>query len=97
LTLGIFQVPVIAVFTKYDQFRSDIELRLEDQDRDAKHLDAEIDRAFNQEYLANLEGAPPYICLESEVSMTVETSTILISLVVQKCTKPAHTVMILSS
>jgi hypothetical protein len=97
LTLGIFQVPVIAVFTKYDQFRSDIELRLEDQDRDAKaHLDAEIDRAFNQEYLANLEGAPPYICLESEVSMTVETS-ILISLVVQKCTKPAHTVVILSS
>jgi hypothetical protein len=91
-----FQVPVIAVFTKYDQFRSDIELRLEDQHRDAKaHLDVEIDRAFNQKYLANLEGTPPYICLESEVSITAETSTILISLV-QKCTKLALTVVLLS-
>jgi hypothetical protein len=61
LTLGIFEVPVIAVFTKYDQFRFDIETKLVDQDRDA-----EIDRVFNQEYLAHLKGAPPYICLESE-------------------------------
>jgi len=81
LTIGIFQVPVIAVFTKYDQFRWDIEMRLEDQDRDAEaQLHVEIDRVFNQEYLANLKGAPPYICLESEVSMAVETYTILISL-----------------
>jgi hypothetical protein len=96
LTLGIFQVPVIAVFTKYDQFKCDIEMRLEDQDRDATQLHVEIDRAFNQEYLANLKGAPPYICLESEVLMTVETHTILISLA-QKCTKPAHTVVLLSN
>jgi hypothetical protein len=97
LTLEIFKVPVIAVFTKYDQFKCDIEMRLEDQHRDAKaHLDVEIDRVFNQEYLANLEGAPPYIRLESEVSTTVETSTILIYLM-QKCTKPAHTVVLLSN
>ena len=71
---------MIAVFTKYDQFRFDIEMRLEDQDLDANaQLHVEIDRVFNQGYLANLEGAPPYICLESEVSMTVEIYTILMS------------------
>jgi hypothetical protein len=72
---------VIAVFTKYDQFKRDIEMKLEDQHRDAKaNIHVEIDRVFNQEYLANLKGAPPYIRLESEVSMTVEPYTILISL-----------------
>jgi len=97
LTIGIFQVPVIAVFTKYDQFRCDIEMRLEDQDRDAEALlHVEIDRVFNQEYLANFKGAPPYICLESEVSVIVGTYTILISLA-QKCMKPAHSVELLSN
>jgi hypothetical protein len=87
---------VIAVFTKYDQFRCDIEMKLEGR-RDAKaHLHVEIDRVFNQEYLANLKEAPPYICLESEVSMSAETCTILISLM-QKCTRTAQTVMLSSN
>jgi hypothetical protein len=72
---------VIAVFTKYDQFKNDIEMRLEDQPRDTEaQPHVEIDRVFHQSYLANLKGAPPYICLESKVSMTVETCTLLISL-----------------
>ena len=96
LTLGIFEVPVIAVFTKYDQFRYDIEMRPENQDRDAKaQLHVEIDRVFKQEYLDNLKETPPYICLESEVSVIVGTYAILI--LSQKCMKPAHSVVLLSN
>jgi hypothetical protein len=58
---------VIAVFTKYDQFRRDIMIKLEDQNRDPALLDAEMKRIFNQHYLANLRGPPPFIRLESEV------------------------------
>ena len=69
-----FQVPVIAVFTKQDQFKREIKMKLEDQleDRDgdvpALH-DAEVERIFNQHYLArltHLTGPPPFIRLESE-------------------------------
>ena len=96
LKIGISQVPVIAVFTKYDQFRHGIETGLENQDRDAKaQLHVEIDRVFKQEYLDNLKETPPYICLESEVSVIVGTYAILI--LSQKCMKPAHSVVLLSN
>jgi len=61
-----FKVPVIAVFTKYDQFRRNMRIRLEDERRDPGLLDAEIERVFNEHYLANLTGPPPIIRLESE-------------------------------
>ena len=65
-----FQVPVIAVFTKYDQFRRDIKIKLEDQleghDPEIDHLNAEVESEFSQHYLANLNGPPPFIRLESE-------------------------------
>jgi hypothetical protein len=65
------QVPVIAVFTKYDQFRRDIRTKLEDEDRDPDHpdpalLNTEMERIFNEEFLANLKGSPPIVRLESE-------------------------------
>jgi hypothetical protein len=59
---------VIAVFTKYDQFRRDIKSKLEDQHRDPEtQLEAESERIFNEYYLAGLTGPPPFIRLESEV------------------------------
>ena len=62
-----FQVPVIAVFTKFDQFKHDIKMRLEDQGRDPEtELDAEVENVFNQHYLASLDGPPPFIRLESK-------------------------------
>ena len=62
-----FQVPVIAVFTKYDQFKLDVMMRLEDEGRDQEmDVDAEVETVFNQHYLAHLDGPPPFICLESE-------------------------------
>jgi len=63
----IFQVPVIAVFTKYDQFKRDIKMKLWDEGRDpATDLDTEVENAFNQCYLASLGGHPPFVRLESK-------------------------------
>jgi hypothetical protein len=59
---------VIAVFTKYDQFRRNIKMKLEDQNGDPALLDAEAASIFNQHYLARFGGLPPFIGLESEVS-----------------------------
>ena len=62
-----FQVPVIAVFTKYDQFKRDIKMKLEDEGRDPDmNLNVEVESIFNKHYLARLDGPPPFICLESE-------------------------------
>jgi len=62
-----FQVPVIAVFTKYDQFKRDIKMKLQDEGRDSEiDLNAEVENIFNRHYLADLNGPPPFIRLESE-------------------------------
>ena len=64
---GDFQVPVIAVFTKFDQFRRNIRMKLEDEGRDQEtDLNAEVENMFNQRYLASLEKPPPFIRLESK-------------------------------
>ena len=63
----IFQVPVIAVFTKFDQFKRDMKMKLEDEGRDpGAHLYEEVEAMFNQYYLAGLSGSPPFVRLESE-------------------------------
>ena len=62
-----FQVPVIAVFTKFDQFKRNIRMKLEDESRDpAMDLNTEVENIFTQRYLASLNGPPPFIRLESE-------------------------------
>ena len=60
------QVPVIAVFTKYDQFKRDIIYKLEDQNRDPALLNDEMERVFGEHYLANLGGSPPFVRLEGK-------------------------------
>ena len=61
------QVPVIAVFTKYDQFKRDIRMKLKDQGRDPDiELNAEVENIFKQHYLSGLDSSPPFIRLESE-------------------------------
>ena len=62
-----FPVPVIVVFTKYDQFKRNIKMKLEDEDRDREiDLGAEAENIFKQHYLASLDGPPPFIRLESK-------------------------------
>jgi hypothetical protein len=67
---GISLVPVIAVFTKYDQFRRETIFMLEDQGFDASTdpalLNAEMERTFKEQYLAKLKGSIPVVRLESE-------------------------------
>ena len=63
----IFQVPVIAVFTKYDQFKRNIRMKLEDQGRDSvTDFDEEVKRVFDRYYLGALSRAQPFVRLESE-------------------------------
>jgi|SRR6267142_5970413 len=65
--MGGFLVPVIAVFTKYDQFRRDIKIKLEDEGRDSEmNIDDEVENLFHQHFLASLRETPPYVRLESE-------------------------------
>jgi GTP-binding protein EngB required for normal cell division len=65
--IEIFQVPVIAVFTKHDQFKRNIKMKLVHEGRDPEtELDTEVESAFKQYYLARLSGSPPFVCLQSE-------------------------------
>ena len=58
---------MIAVFTKFDQFKRNIKMRLEDEGRDPEvNLDSEVEKIFNEHYLASLNGPPPFVRLESE-------------------------------
>jgi hypothetical protein len=73
LTPEIFQVPVIALFTKFEQFKLDIKMKLEDEhDYPETRIDAEIGRVFKEHYLGSLTGTPPFICLESKDFVTDE-------------------------
>jgi len=63
----IFQVPVIAVFTKYDQFKRNITMKLNSEGRDpGTHFDTEVESVFNRHYLGSLSGPPPFVLLESK-------------------------------
>jgi hypothetical protein len=85
---------VIAVFTKYDQFRRNIKINLEDEHRDPSLLHAEVESVFNKHYLGGLTGPPPFIRLESEISMTIEKCTEISSLL-QECTNLENSVITL--
>ena len=70
--MGTFQVVVLALFTKYDQFKRNVKMWLEDHNliHQEMNIDAEVKRWFEQHYLASLSGPPPFICLESEDFVT---------------------------
>jgi len=94
LTRGISQVPVIALFTKYEQFKRDIEIKLRNErGHPESDIDAEAKRVFEQQYLSSLIGDPPSICLESK-DFVSDTYILLIS-DLQGCTRMANGVPIL--
>ena len=62
---------MIAVFTKYDQFKRNVKMKLEDEGRDpGTHFDTEVETMFDRYYLASLGGPPPFkfVRLESKAS-----------------------------
>jgi hypothetical protein len=88
---------VIAVFTKYEQFRRNIKFKLEDQHSDPEIvLDVEVENVFKQQYLARLTGSPQFIRLESEVFNNQRTCTVLISLL-KEWTNPVNCVKVSSN
>jgi hypothetical protein len=90
----ISAVPVIAVFTKYDQFRRETIFRLEDQgvdtSTDPARLDAEIEKIFNEQYLAKLTGSAPVVHLESENFVNQLVCTTLIPVPPAEMHKPGR-------
>jgi hypothetical protein len=89
---GFFKVPVIAVFTKYDQFRREMHLKIEDENRHEALFHAEVERIFYEEYLAWITMPKPFVRTESETCVNQITCTSLIS-VLQKCTSMANGVL----
>jgi hypothetical protein len=86
---------VIAIFTKFDQFKRDIKIKLEDRNLDLEiYLNDEVERLFNEQYLASLMGSPLFIRLESEDFINELTCTILIRML-QECTGMANNVLTL--
>ena len=55
------------MLTKFDQFKRNIKMQLEDEGRDPEaHFETEVESVFNQYYLGSLSGPPPFVRLESE-------------------------------
>ena len=54
-------------------------MKLEDQHRDPALLNDEMEAIFSEQFLANLEGSPPFVCLESEDFVNQPIFTTLIS------------------
>ena len=81
------------MFTKYDQFRRNIRIKLEDQDCDPALLNNEMERVFGEQYLADLMGSPPFVHLEGKGFVNQLTCTTLIS-VMQECIRRASDVQI---
>lgn len=57
-------MPVIAVFTKFDQFKRNIRMDL-GANRET-NIDREVEAAFDQHYLDEFTKRPPFVRLESE-------------------------------
>jgi hypothetical protein len=57
---------VIAVFTKYDQFKREVKMKLEDQGRDPAHVDDDVEYIFKEHFLGGLKESTPFVRLESK-------------------------------
>ena len=60
-----FPVPVIAVFTKYDQFLHNVRIHLEDYGGPNDKISDAVESQFNEHYLAHLGDGARFVQLES--------------------------------
>ena len=63
-----FQVPVIAVFTKYDQFFRNVKMHLEDYGDPGDNVSDAAERLFKEHYLRHLGAGATFVRLESTFS-----------------------------
>jgi hypothetical protein len=95
-TYDIFQVPVIAVFTKLDQFKLDVMHKLEDKGLDEEtDLNEEVERIFREHYQACLGESQLFVRLGSEEFAYGLSCAVLIP-VFQECKDLAKNVLLLS-
>ena len=68
-----FQVPVIAVFTKYDQFLRNVKMDVFDSDDPDKYLNRSVsevaEEQFQEHYVCPLGDDASYVRLESELKV----------------------------
>ena len=71
MTIPLFPVPIIAVFTKYEQFKYNVEMELEDRGLSEAEVQREApketEEKFEKYYLGTLEsskGRPRFVRLE---------------------------------
>ena len=84
---------MIAVFTKFDQFKRNIEMKLEDEGRDpGLNLNNEVEIIFQEHYLANLGETQLFVRLEGE-DFSFSTCTVII-FVLQECKFLAKSVLV---
>ena len=60
-----FQVPVIAVFTKHDQFLRNVKIDLEDYGSPGENIPDAAERLFKEHYLSHLGDGASFVRLES--------------------------------
>ena len=65
----LLPVPVIAVFTKCDQFLRNVKMHLEDYGNPDDNLSDAAERQFNEHYLAHLGDGARFVQLESPFSI----------------------------
>jgi len=62
-------VPIIAVFTKFDQFKFNVEMRLEDEGYEEPSqdlVDATVQKRLETEYIGAIEGQPRHVVLDGK-------------------------------
>ena len=81
---GSIQVPVIAVFTKYDQFLRNVRIDLEDYGNPGENISDAAQRLFKEHYLHHLGDGARFVRLES--SFIIEFGGCVLILLWKKCT-----------
>lgn len=69
----ILTVPIIAVFTKYDQFKLNVEMKLEDngqEDPSSELIEAKAKEWFQADYLDGIAGPVRHVKLESKTALS---------------------------
>jgi hypothetical protein len=62
-------VPIIAVFTKFDQFKFDVEMRLVDEGCEEPSqdlVDATVQERLETEYIGAIQGQPRHVVLDGK-------------------------------
>jgi hypothetical protein len=80
-----FEVPVIAVFTKYDQFLYNVEMDVLDDPEEYpdRSVSEVVEQVFQEHYLGPLGDSIGYVQLESELQVICQSQ--MLTIIWKKC------------